>query len=70
MKFMMWLEDDTFKELKRVAKRRGIGVQEFLRAVVIPEWREHNQRRKPSSSRTTVSKGMGKQGSSKSQVVQ
>lgn len=61
MKFMMKTEDDVYRGLERLAKKRGIGVQELLRAVVIPEWREQNQKRKKSGSPTTVSKETGKQ---------
>jgi hypothetical protein len=37
-KFMLSLDKEVFGELERLAKERGIAVQELLRAVVIPEW--------------------------------
>ncbi|TMI42717.1 hypothetical protein E6H23_04365 [Candidatus Bathyarchaeota archaeon] len=37
-KFMQMLEGDQIRRLTRLARRRGIGLQEYLRAVVIPEW--------------------------------
>lgn len=37
-KFMQTLNDHSYKELERLAKQRGITVQELIRAVIIPEW--------------------------------
>jgi len=35
---MQTLNDHSYKELERLAKQRGITVQELIRAVIIPEW--------------------------------
>jgi Ribbon-helix-helix protein, copG family len=35
---MQTLNDNMYKELDRVAKLRGITVQELIRAVILPEW--------------------------------
>jgi hypothetical protein len=48
-KFMQTLNDHTFKELERLAKQRGITVQELIRAVIIPEW--VTEQREPEKSR-------------------
>lgn len=35
---MQTLEDTVYKELEKIAKRRGITIQELIRAVIVPEW--------------------------------
>jgi len=37
-KFMQSLDDEVFATLQKIAKERGIKVQELIRAVIIPEW--------------------------------
>jgi len=37
-KFMQTLNDHMYRELEKVAKKRGVTVQELIRAVVLPEW--------------------------------
>ncbi len=37
-KFMQSLNDHMYKELEKLAKQRGITVQELIRAVILPEW--------------------------------
>lgn len=37
-KFMQTLEPEAFRAMKKLAKKRGIPLQEMIRAVVIPEW--------------------------------
>lgn len=44
-KFMLSLDQETIDSLMEQAKLRGIGLQEQLRAVVIPEWLKHNPRK-------------------------
>ncbi len=44
-KFMQSLNQSVYEQLDRLAKERGISVQELVRAVVVPEWmrtRNHN----------------------------
>ncbi len=44
-KFMQSLNQGVYEQLERLAKERGISVQELVRAVVVPEWmriRNHN----------------------------
>jgi len=40
-KFMQALEPHWERRLKRMAKKRGIGLQQLIRAVIIPEWYDH-----------------------------
>lgn len=40
MKFMQSLDTVTFKKLQKLAKARGIEVQEYIRAVVIGDFME------------------------------
>ena len=35
---MQTLDDIIYKELEKVAKKRGISIQELIRAVIVPEW--------------------------------
>jgi ribbon-helix-helix CopG family protein len=37
-KFMQSLNQNVYEQLERMAKERGISVQELVRAVVVPEW--------------------------------
>ncbi len=37
-KFMQSLNQNVYEQLERMAKERGITVQELVRAVVVPEW--------------------------------
>src|SRR5438132_978824 len=37
-KFMQTLDDTIFRELEKIAKKRGISIQELIRAVIVPEW--------------------------------
>ena len=46
---MQTLNDHSYKELERLAKQRGITVQELIRAVIIPEW--VNEQRDTEKSR-------------------
>jgi hypothetical protein len=46
VKFMQLLDEKMMRELKREAKKRGIGLQEQLRAIVIPEWLAHQKAKK------------------------
>lgn len=38
VKFMQSLDHAIYRELERIAKDRGISMQELIRAVVIPDW--------------------------------
>ncbi|HYY90789.1 MAG TPA: hypothetical protein VE955_02240 [Candidatus Dormibacteraeota bacterium] len=56
-KFMQTLEKEVYMELKALAKERGVSVQEFLRAVVVPDWmRTFNGGEHRSSSRSRTAK--------------
>ena len=35
---MQTLDDLIYRELEKIAKRRGITIQELIRAVIVPEW--------------------------------
>ncbi len=37
-KFMQTLDDMIYRELEKVAKKRGITIQELIRAVIVPDW--------------------------------
>jgi len=46
-KFMQTMNDSMYKAMEKVAKQRGISVQELIRAVILPEWlskEEHGRR--------------------------
>ena len=35
---MQTLDDLIYRELEKTAKKRGITIQELIRAVIVPEW--------------------------------
>ena len=42
IKFMQFFSKPSYRELQSIAKKKGITVQELLRAVIVPEWLEHH----------------------------
>jgi hypothetical protein len=50
---MLSLGEDTFLTVSSQARKRGISVQELLRAVIVPEWVKENLRPRTLSPRTT-----------------
>jgi hypothetical protein len=41
-KVMLTLSPETFKGLEDAARRKGISIQELLRAIIIPQWLRQN----------------------------
>ena len=37
-KFLQSIDDKVYGKLEKVAEKRGITVQELIRAVIIPDW--------------------------------
>jgi hypothetical protein len=37
-KFMQSLDPQVYAELRKIAKERGITMQELIRAVIVPDW--------------------------------
>jgi hypothetical protein len=35
---MQWFEQKAYREMSKLASNRRVSLQQFLRAVVIPEW--------------------------------
>jgi hypothetical protein len=52
-KFMQTLEKEVYMELKGMAKERGVTIQEFLRAVVVPDWIHLNGKERKTGYRST-----------------
>jgi len=51
-KFMQSLDPQVYSELKRVARDKGVSVQELIRALIIPDWiRTQDNSEKGSSKR-------------------
>ncbi len=44
-KYMQTLDSHVYSELKRLAKERGVSVQELVRAVIVPDWMRANGKR-------------------------
>ena len=44
-KYMQTLDSHVHSELKRLAKERGVSVQELVRAVIVPDWMRANRKR-------------------------
>ncbi len=49
-KFMQTLNDPMYRELEKVAQKKGITVQELIRAVIVPDWVEQNEVKRKKSS--------------------
>jgi len=46
-KFMQSLDPQVYAELRKIAKERGITMQELIRAVIVPDWMHKDE---PSST--------------------
>ncbi len=46
-KIMLSVAEETFLTMSTLAKKRGISIQELLRAVIVPEWVRENMRPLP-----------------------
>jgi len=44
LKFMQTLSPTVYGFLREEARRRGISVQQILRAIIIPEWLEEQEK--------------------------
>jgi hypothetical protein len=44
---MLSVSEETYLTVSSQAKKRGISVQELLRAVIVPEWVKENRRGSP-----------------------
>ena len=44
IKFMQTLDKGVYNELKALARERRVNIQEFLRAVVVPDWLRENRK--------------------------
>ena len=42
IRFIQTVDDTVHQALKRVARERGVSVQQLIRAVIIPEWFQDN----------------------------
>ncbi|MCA2003979.1 MAG: hypothetical protein LDL06_04355 [Candidatus Nitrosotenuis sp.] len=42
-KFLQTLDESVYAKLEKAAKKKGITVQELLRAVIIPNWLENQK---------------------------
>jgi hypothetical protein len=49
---MQTLEKEVYVELTAIAKERGVTLQEFLRAVIVPDWMRINGNERRTSARS------------------
>jgi hypothetical protein len=49
-KFMQSLDPQVYAELRKIAKERGISMQELIRAVIVPDWMRKGERTGSSGS--------------------
>lgn len=49
-KFMQSLDPEVYSELRKIAKDRGISMQELIRAVIVPDWMRRAGSSHPQSS--------------------
>ncbi len=58
-KFMQSLDPTVYTELRKIAKERGITMQELIRAVIVPDWMKKDESARsggsPRRSRTARS---------------
>ena len=47
-KFMQSLDQEILEKLSVIAKKRGITVQELIRAVIIPDWLKEQEQKTDS----------------------
>ncbi len=45
-KFFMTMDNSVYQKIKRLASKRGITTQEFIRAIIIPEWLDKEKKQK------------------------
>lgn len=45
-KFFMTIDYSVYQKIKRLASKRGINTQEFIRAIIIPEWLDRKKQEK------------------------
>ena len=50
-KFMQTLDNKHYVELEVIARKRGITLQQLVRAVVVPEWMDGRVRERPPERR-------------------
>ena len=43
IKFMHQMPPETYKTLKKEAKKRHIPIQQLIRAVIVPDWLAHEK---------------------------
>ena len=52
---MQTIDDIIYRELDKNARKRGITIQELIRAVIVPEWiNEHNGNQNKEHGTTKV----------------
>jgi hypothetical protein len=49
VKFMQVLDRDVLRRLRQLGDERGIGIQELIRAVALPEWLQYQEARKKTA---------------------
>jgi hypothetical protein len=62
-KFMQSLDPQVYAELRKIAKDRGITMQELIRAVIVPDWMTKDKTRGGaggSSRRSRTARGAAK----------
>ena len=52
-KFMQTVEERLYEDLNRLAREKGITIQELLRAIIIPEWIKFQYAPRHGSGRRT-----------------
>src|SRR5438552_18435754 len=57
-KFMQSLDSQVYIELSRLAKEKGVSVQELIRALIIPDWIRRQD--KPEGDRESVTRRHGR----------
>jgi hypothetical protein len=59
-KFMQSLDPQVYAELRKIAKERGITMQELIRAVIVPDWMRKDESPRGSSRRSRTVRSAAK----------
>jgi len=49
-RFFMTMDNSIYQKIKKLASKRGIATQEFIRAIIIPEWLDREKKQKINSA--------------------
>lgn len=67
-KFMQSLDPQVYAELRKIAKDRGITMQELIRAVIVPDWMRRGEAEE-SSKRSRQTREASRRARTRSRIT-